>query len=154
METGAENNTAWMPDRGNVRGRREGGMKVHRTMNMRGFIVILILALSVFLIFHLMLRGTLNEKERQETELQEELAKLEERNRELNNQLARVGTDDYIVSSAIRDYSFMNKDDIRFEYDHPEALQAYSEAEFTILMEEMKTYSGDEFATLLEERLK
>ena len=129
-------------------------MKVHRTMNMRGFIVILILALSVFLIFHLMLRGTLNEKERQETELQEELAKLEERNRELNNQLARVGTDDYIVSSAIRDYSFMNKDDSRFEYDHPEALQAYAEAEFTILMEEMKTYSGDEFATLLEERLK
>ena len=48
-------------------------MKVHRTMNMRGFIVILILALSVFLIFHLMLRGTLNEKERQEKELQEEL---------------------------------------------------------------------------------
>ena len=41
------------------------------------------------------------------------------------------------MSSAIQNYDFMNKNDIRFEYENPEALYAYSEQEIRILMDEM-----------------
>ena len=65
------------------------------------------------------------------------LTALEEENRNLTARMNVVGTDDYIVSSAIQNYSFMNKNDIRFEFDNPEALYAYSEEEIRILMDEM-----------------
>ncbi len=127
---------------------------MHKTMNLKGFVLILGIALALFLTFHLMLRGSLNQKEEKERELQVALTRLEERNKALNESLSKVGTSDYIVSSAMRDYSFMNKNDIRFEFDHPEALQAYSESEFAILMDEIYTYSESEFATLMEEKLR
>ena len=41
------------------------------------------------------------------------------------------------MSSAVKDYSYVKKDAIRFEYTNPEALYAYSEDELQILMDEM-----------------
>ncbi len=123
-------------------------------MNLKGFILLLGVALTVFLVLHLMLRSSLDEKAEKERELQVALTTLEERNKALMGQLDRVGTSDFIVSSAIRDYSFMNRNDIRFEYDHPEALQAYSESEFAILMDEIYSYSEGELASLLAERIR
>ena len=63
--------------------------------------------------------------------------KLEEEFKSLNKQLNVVGTDEYIMSSAVRDYSYVKKDSIRFEFTNPEVLYAYSEAELQILMDEM-----------------
>lgn len=123
-------------------------------MNLKGFVLLLGVALTVFLVLHLMLRSSLDEKAEKERELQVALTTLEERNKALMGQLDRVGTSDFIVSSAIRDYSFMNRNDIRFEYDHPEALQAYSESEFAILMDEIYSYSEGELASLLAERIR
>ena len=37
----------------------------------------------------------------------------------------------------MENYSYMNKDDIRFEFTNPEALYAYTEEEIRILMDEM-----------------
>ena len=48
-----------------------------------------------------------------------------------------MGTEEYIMSSAVRDYSYVQKDAIRFEFTNPEVLYAYSEAELQILMDEM-----------------
>ena len=48
-----------------------------------------------------------------------------------------IGTDDYIMTSAVRDYAYVQKDAIRFEYTNPEALYAYTEEELQILMDEM-----------------
>ena len=39
--------------------------------------------------------------------------------------------------TAIQNYSYVNRDDIRFEYSNPQALDAYTEAEVRILVEEM-----------------
>ena len=63
--------------------------------------------------------------------------KLEEEFKALNRELNVVGTDEYIMSSAVKDYSYVKKDSIRFEFTNPEALYAYSEAELQILMDEM-----------------
>ena len=41
------------------------------------------------------------------------------------------------VSSAMENYSYVQKDDIRFEYSNPEALYTYSEEELRILIDEM-----------------
>ena len=109
---------------------------MQRTMTVKGFIVILSLILAVFLTFHLLMKGDLSRKAEQEEELAQALAKLQEEEKDLKNQLNIVGTEDYIVSSAMENYSYVKKDNIRFEFSNPEALYTYSEEELRILVDE------------------
>ena len=110
---------------------------MQRTMTIRGFIVILALILAVFLCLHLIMRGDLSRKAEQEAALRQALAELQEEEKDLRNQLEIVGTEDYIVSSAKENYSYLNKDDIRFEFSNPEALYTYTEQELRILVDEV-----------------
>ena len=110
---------------------------MQRTMTVKGFIVILSLILAVFLTFHLLMKGDLSRKAEQEEALAQALAKLQEEEKDLKNQLNIVGTEDYIVSSAMENYSYVKKDNIRFEFSNPEALYTYSEEELRILVDEM-----------------
>ena len=52
-------------------------------------------------------------------------------------ELKLVDTEDYIVSSAMTNFAFMNKNDLRFQFTNPEALYAYTESELKILMDEI-----------------
>ena len=110
---------------------------MQRTMTVKGFIVILSLILEVFLTFHLLMKGDLSRKAEQQEALSLALADLQEEEKDLKNQLSIVGTEDYIVSSAMENYSYVKKDDIRFEFSNPEALYTYSEEELRILVDEM-----------------
>ncbi len=110
---------------------------MHKTMNRKGFLLIIGGMLAVFLAFYLILNSQLNQKREQENALRVSLTRLEETNKELNNRLKLVGTEDYIVSSARTDYAYMNRNDLRFEFTNPEALYAYTEEEMKILMDEM-----------------
>ena len=110
---------------------------MYKTMNIKGFLLILGIMLLVFLILHSALKGTVDEKAEKEKELRVKLTQLEEENKKLNSKLNNVGTEEYIMSSAVRDYSYVKKDAIRFEFTNPEALYAYSEEELQILMDEM-----------------
>ena len=85
---------------------------MHRTMTVKGFIVILSLILAVFLFLHLLMKGDLSRKAEQEEALRAALAELQEEEKDLKNQLSIVGTEDYIVSSAMENYSYVKKDDI------------------------------------------
>ena len=117
-----------------LEGRR---VSVRKVMNLKGFLLVLALMLAVFFILHPLLKVRYNEKAERENELRATLAQLEDENRDLTSQLNIVGTKDYIVTSAMENYSYMNKDDIRFEFTNPEALYAYTEEEIRILMDEM-----------------
>ena len=108
-----------------------------RSMNLKGFLLILGVMLLIFIVAHSALKGTLNEKAEEEKLLQVKKTKLEEEFKSLNKQLSVVGTDEYIISSAVRDFSYVKRDAIRFEYTNPEVLYAYSEAELQILMDEL-----------------
>ena len=110
---------------------------MHRTMTVKGFLVILSVILAVFLCLHLIMKGDLSRKAEEEEALQLALAELKEEEKDLRNQLSIVGTDSYIVSSARENYSFLKKDEIRFEFSNPEALYTYSEEELRILVDEM-----------------
>ncbi len=108
-----------------------------KVMNKKGFLLILGIMLAAFLTFYLILNNQLNQKKEQENALRVSLTRLEETNTELKNQLNLVGTEDYIVSSAMTNYAYMNKNDLRFEFTNPEALYAYTEEELKILMDEI-----------------
>ena len=110
---------------------------MQRTMNRKGFLLIAGVMLLVFLAFYLVLSNQLGQRREQENALRVSLTRLEETNKELNNRLSLVGTEDYIVSSARSDFAYMNKNDLRFEFSNPEALYAYTEEEMKILMDEM-----------------
>lgn len=109
---------------------------MQKTMNWKGFIVIVSLVLIVFLTLLVIVK---NKRSNQTAEINEKQiiqAEKEELYRDLLRQQELVGTEGYIVQSAIRNYSYVNRDDIRFEFSNPEALNNYSEAEFQILREE------------------
>ncbi len=108
-----------------------------KVMNKKGFLLILGIMLAAFLTFYLVLSNQLNQKREQENAMRVSLTRLEETNTELKNQLSLVGTEDYIVSSAMTNYAYMNKNDLRFEFSNPEALYAYTEEELKILMDEI-----------------
>ena len=110
---------------------------MHRTMTVKGFLVILSVILAIFLCLHLIMKGDLSRKAEEEEALQLALAQLKEEEKDLKNQLSIVGTEEYIVSSARENYSFLKKDEIRFEFSNPEALYTYSEEELRILVDEM-----------------
>ena len=110
---------------------------MYRSMNLKGFLLILGVMLAVFLILHSALRGSVNRKAEEEKLLRVQKTKLEEEFKALNRELNVVGTDEYIMSSAVKDYSYVRKNAIRFEFTNPEVLYAYSEAELAILMDEM-----------------
>lgn len=110
---------------------------MQRAMTIKGFIVILALILAVFLCLHLIMKGDLSRKAEQEAALQEALAALQNEEKDLQNQLEIVGTDDFVISSARENYSFVSRNDIRFEFSNPEALYTYTEEELRILVDEV-----------------
>ena len=107
------------------------------TMNWRRFGWLAGGLLAGFLIIFLLLHTQVSRSRQEESALQITLTLAEEQNREMNAQLNQVGTENYIVTSAMTNYAFMNKDDLRFQFSNPEALYAYTEEELKILMDEM-----------------
>ncbi len=110
---------------------------MNRTMNLKGFVLILGIMLVLFFVIHGSLKGSVDEKAEQEKALRVKLARLEEENKDLTTQLNVVGTEEYIRASAVRDYSYVTKDAIRFEYTNPNALYGYSEEELQTLLDEL-----------------
>ena len=93
--------------------------------------------LVLFLVLFSLLSSRLNARQEEETALRRTLIRLEDENASLDAQLQLVDTEDYIVSSAMTNYAFMNRNDLRFQFTNPEALYAYTEQELKILMDEM-----------------
>lgn len=110
---------------------------MYRSMNLKGFLAILGVMLLIFLIVHSVLQGAVNNKAEEEKMLRIQKTRLEEENKDLSNRLDIIGTDAYIMSSAVRDYAYVRRDAIRFEFTNPEALYAYTDEELQILMDEM-----------------
>jgi len=110
---------------------------MQRSVSLKGFVFLLAIILAVFFVLHGVLRSGSNERAEKEKELRVRLTRLEEENKNLTTQLNVVDTDEYIRSSAVRDYSYVQKDAIRFEYTNPQAIYGYSEEELAILMDEI-----------------
>ena len=110
---------------------------MQNTMNYRSFLWIIGAMAAVFLILFLILSGQATAKRQQETALNVTLNRLEEANKEMENRLKLVETEDYVVTSAMNNYAFINRNDLRFQFTNPEALYAYTEDELKILMDEM-----------------
>ena len=67
---------------------------MYRTMNLKGFLLILGILLAIFLILHSVLKGAVNDRAEKENALRVRLTQLEAENKDLNNQLNMVGTDE------------------------------------------------------------
>ena len=107
------------------------------TVNYRKFFWIIGIMAAVFLTLYLVIDSRLEASLQEEQALQTTLTRLEEENRSMEAQLKLVDTEDYIVTSAMTNYAFMNRNDLRFRFVNPEALYAYTEEELKILMDEM-----------------
>ena len=110
---------------------------MYRSMNLKGFVLILAIMLVIFLVFHLTMKSDVDEKSEKAQLLRIQKTKLEEEYKNLNSELSIIGTEDYIMTSAVKEYAYVQKDAIRFEYTNPEALYAYTEEALQILMDEM-----------------
>ena len=110
---------------------------MRRTMNWKGFVLILSVMAALFLVFFLMLRDNLHQKHSQENLLRVSYTRLEQEYNDLKNHKNQIGTEDYIISNAKIKYAYINKNDLRFEFTNPEALYGYTEKELKILLDEL-----------------
>ena len=110
---------------------------MRRSVSLKGFVLLLVLILAVFFLLHSLLRSGTEERSGKEKELKVRLTRLEEENKDLTTQLNVVDTEEYIRSSAVRDYAYVQRDAIRFEFTNPEAIYGYSQEELEILMDEI-----------------
>lgn len=110
---------------------------MRRVMNWKGFGVLVVTMLLVFFILHGIMQGRLAENKDKQTALQIDLTREQATNNDLTSRLNEVGTLDYIVKSARENYAFISKNEMRFEFENPEALYNYTEKELQILMEEL-----------------
>ena len=108
-----------------------------KMMNWRQFLWTVGLLLAVFLVLFLILHSQLTGRRQQESALRMTLTRLEEENQAMDTQLKQVDTEEYVVSSAMTNYAFMNRNDLRFQFTNPDALYAYTEDEIKILMDEL-----------------
>ena len=110
---------------------------MHRTMNYKGFALIIGLILLAFFPLHFYLKDDLHRKQDLVKQRQVAKSRLEEEYLSLNTQLEFLGTDEYIGQSAIQNFGFVSKNDIRFMFSNPETLDAYTVEELSIKAEEM-----------------
>lgn len=110
---------------------------MRKVINPRQFLWTVGLMGVLFLALFLFLSGRAGETRQQENALRVTLTRMEEENKEMEAELKLVDTEDYVVTSAMNNYAFMNKNDLRFQFTNPEALYAYTESELKIMMDEM-----------------
>lgn len=110
---------------------------MRKTMNWQGFVLLLGVLLLGFLVVHTILQGQINRNQEKQTALQIELTREQASNNELTSRANEIGTMDYIVRNARENYAFISKNELRFEFDNPEALYNYTKEELYILMEEL-----------------
>ena len=108
-----------------------------RRVNYRLFGWRIGIILAVFLGVYLLLRGQISVRQQEIGTLEATLSRLQEENTALDTELRQVDTEDYIVSSAMNNYAFMSRNDLRFEFTNPEALYAYTSEELDIYMAEL-----------------
>lgn len=108
-----------------------------RYMNWKGLAILIGSLLALFLIVHFILKGILNNSTQTLHEREYQQTQEEARNNSLHDELDEVGTTEYIIRNARENYDFVSRNELRFEYENPEALYAYTEQELQILLTEM-----------------
>jgi cell division protein FtsB len=107
------------------------------TMRWGKIVLICALALTVFFVVRGQLTSAQQSMSEQETALRIQQADLNEEQVSLEAQIAQVGTDSYVETRAREDYQFIKPGELRFEFENPEELYAYSDEEAQIREEAM-----------------
>ena len=109
---------------------------MYKVMNWKGFILIIAIILIIFLPLYIHIRGMRSTQQEKKTAGNIQLSQEEELNQKLQLKLEKVGTDEYIAETAIRN-GYVRNNDIRFEIANPDALKLYTKEESEILFREM-----------------
>ena len=110
------------------------GKTVIRWQAVLGLLAVILLVFGVLLIQAA--RGR-SDAEARESALSQSIVRLQNEQISLNGQLQQVGTSGYVETIARTEYAYLKEGEIRFEIINPEILDAYTEEEMQILIEEM-----------------
>lgn len=108
------------------------------TIRWGKIVLVCTLALVVFFVARGQLQSAQKQLSEEETALRIQQANLNEEQVSLEAQIALVGTDSYVESRARSDYQFIKPGELRFQFENPEELYAYSDEEARILAEAME----------------
>ena len=108
-------------------------------------VVILLVVLVVFLVRTLSNRtGVLQDEQRLDAlstrneQLQQQYAALDQKNRDLREELTYVATDAYIEETARNDFGYVRDGEIHFHFASMDVLRGYTEAEWNALLDEFR----------------
>ena len=86
--------------------------------------------------YHLLCRdGALSTRNEQ---LQQQYAALDQKNRDLREELTYVATDAYIEETARNEFGYVRDGEIHFHFASMDVLRGYTEAEWNALLDEFR----------------
>ena len=94
-------------------------------------VVILLVVLGI-IFYVVMALSTRNEQ------LQQQYAALDQKNRDLREELTYVATDAYIEETARNDFGYVRDGEIHFHFASMDVLRGYTEAEWNALLDEFR----------------
>ena len=109
------------------------GKTIFRWQAVIGMLVVIVLLFGVLMVHAGRSRS---EAEEQAAALQQSLVRLQNEKLRLEETLSQAGTSSYVETIARTEYAYLKEGELRFEVVNPESLDAYTEAEMRILMEE------------------
>ena len=83
-------------------------------------------------------KGKLTHFNPRNEQLQQQYAALDQKNRDLREELTYVATDAYIEETARNDFGYVRDGEIHFHFASMDVLRGYTEAEWNALLDEFR----------------
>ena len=109
-----------------------------RYISWRGMALAAVLVVGVFCASLHWVRKDIERLQAQDTTLQYQVNVMEMNYADLQLELQRVGSDGYVENEARENYGFIRNGEIIFAFENPELLKGYTEAEYQVIMDEMR----------------
>lgn len=109
-----------------------------RLVRWKAVVILLVVLGIIFYVVMAQSRQRLDALSTRNEQLQQQYAALDQKNRDLREELTYVATDAYIEETARNDSGYVRDGEIHFHFASMDVLRGYTEAEWNALLDEFR----------------
>ena len=109
-----------------------------RLVRWKAVVILLVVLGIIFYVVMAQSRQRLDALSTRNEQLQQQYAALDQKNRDLREELTYVATDAYIEETARNDCGYVRDGEIHFHFASMDVLRGYTEAEWNALLDEFR----------------
>lgn len=109
-----------------------------RLVRWKAVVILLVVLGIIFYVVMAQSRQRLDALSTRNEQLQQQYAALDQKNRDLREELTYVATDAHIEETARNDFGYVRDGEIHFHFASMDVLRGYTEAEWNALLDEFR----------------